>query len=170
MAATREFGPLLHILAEAIGQPGQRRFRLLAMSEQGDTASLWLEKEQLTALGEAIQNVLEDQGYVYQRMPLDDRGPEPVFPLNAGVEFRLAQLSLGLDRDGQNLVIIAADGPDEDETATSVTMNLGYRMASELGRLISEVVAAGRPPCPLCSGPIDPSGHVCVKTNGHNPH
>jgi uncharacterized repeat protein (TIGR03847 family) len=170
MASTREFGPLAHIMAEAIGQPGQRRFRLLAMSEGGETASLWLEKEQLNALGDAIQNVLEDQGYVYQRMPLDDLGPDPVYPLNAAVDFRLAQLSLGLDSDGQNLVIIAADGPQEDEGATAVTMSVGYRTASELRRQIAEVVAAGRPPCPLCSGPMDPAGHVCVKTNGHNPH
>jgi len=170
MATTREFGTLAHILAEAIGQPGQRRFRLLAMSEDGSTAFFWLEKEQLSALGDAIQNVLEDQGYVYQRTPLDDRGPDPVFPLSAAIEFRLAQLSLGLDRDGQNLVVVAADGPDEDEGATAVSMSLGYRLASELRRQIADVVAAGRPPCPLCTAPMDPAGHVCVKTNGHNPH
>ena len=41
MATTREFGTLAHILAEAIGQPGQRRFRLLAMSEDGSTAFFW---------------------------------------------------------------------------------------------------------------------------------
>ena len=170
MASTREFGPLMHIVAEAIGQPGQRRFRLLAMSEGGDTASLWIEKEQLSALGDAIQNVLEDQGYVYQRTPLDDRGLDPVFPLNASVDFRLSQLSLGLDRDGQNVVIVAADGPDEDEAATAVSMTVGYRLATELRRQIGEVVAAGRPPCPLCTAPMDPSGHVCVRTNGHSPH
>ncbi|MEX2081654.1 MAG: DUF3090 family protein, partial [Dehalococcoidia bacterium] len=31
-----------------------------------------------------------------------------------------------------------------------------------------EVVAAGRPPCPLCTAPLDPAGHVCVKRNGHH--
>jgi uncharacterized repeat protein (TIGR03847 family) len=29
------------------------------------------------------------------------------------------------------------------------------------------VVAAGRPPCPLCSLPLDPEGHICPRQNGH---
>ncbi len=29
------------------------------------------------------------------------------------------------------------------------------------------VVEAGRPSCPFCGGPIDPSGHLCVRANGH---
>ena len=24
--------------------------------------------------------------------------------------------------------------------------------------------------CPLCGRPIDPSGHMCIKTNGHSKH
>ena len=26
---------------------------------------------------------------------------------------------------------------------------------------------AGRPPCPLCDEPLDPEGHICVRTNGY---
>ena len=29
------------------------------------------------------------------------------------------------------------------------------------------VVAAGRPPCPLCGQPLDPQGHLCPRRNGH---
>ena len=29
------------------------------------------------------------------------------------------------------------------------------------------LVAAGRPPCPLCALPLDPEGHVCPRQNGH---
>ncbi len=170
MPGPQEFGPLDHIVAEAIGQPGQRRFRLLVMTMEGDSASLWLEKEQLVALGEAIENVLRDQGYEYQARPLDDIPPPPVFPLNTTFEFRLAQLSMGVDGDRRAVVLIAADGPDDESDTTTVTMNFDYRKAYELRRQITQVVAAGRPPCPLCTAPMDPSGHVCVKTNGHNPH
>jgi uncharacterized repeat protein (TIGR03847 family) len=170
MPTQREFGSLDFISAEAIGQPGQRRFRLLAMSTEGETASLWIEKEQLAALGEAIESLLRDEGYEYQRMPLDDRAPDPVFPLNATLDFRLAQLSLGLDRENARVVLIAADGPEEDDAATAVTMRVGFRPAHELRIRIAEVVAAGRPPCPLCTAPMDPAGHVCVRTNGHQPH
>mgnify|MGYP003346677364 CR=1 FL=1 len=29
------------------------------------------------------------------------------------------------------------------------------------------VVAAGRPPCPFCTQPLDPSGHICPRANGY---
>jgi hypothetical protein len=28
-----------------------------------------------------------------------------------------------------------------------------------------ELVAGGRPPCPLCGGPLDPEGHACPRLN-----
>jgi uncharacterized repeat protein (TIGR03847 family) len=34
----------------------------------------------------------------------------------------------------------------------------------------SAAVESGRPPCPLCGGPLDPSGHVCPRLNGHGQH
>ena len=34
----------------------------------------------------------------------------------------------------------------------------------------SAAVESGRPPCPLCGGPLDPSGHVCPRLNGHAKH
>jgi hypothetical protein len=27
-----------------------------------------------------------------------------------------------------------------------------------------------RPNCPVCSGPMDPTGHVCPRSNGHIVH
>lgn len=171
MADARDLGPLLYISAESLGQPGQRRFRLRAMNDKSESATLWLEKEQLIALGEALETVLKDEGYEYQRLPLDDREPDPVLPLDALVETRLAQLSMGLNRETRRIVLVAGDSQDPDDgAATSITMEFDYRRAYELRGQISEVVAAGRPPCPLCTGPMDPAGHVCVKTNGHHPH
>ena len=29
------------------------------------------------------------------------------------------------------------------------------------------LVAAGRPPCPLCGQPLDAEGHICVRLNGY---
>jgi len=31
----------------------------------------------------------------------------------------------------------------------------------------ARVVAAGRPPCPLCGAPVNADGHMCVRLNGH---
>jgi uncharacterized repeat protein (TIGR03847 family) len=171
MADTREFGPVIYIAAEALGQPGQRRFRLRALNEDGESAALWLEKEQLNALGDAIETVLKDEGYEYVRLPLDDLEPEPVFPLDANVEMRIVQLSMGVHRETQRVVLIGSDSAETDDPgAAAITLEFDYRRAYELRRQINEVVAAGRPPCPLCTAPMDPEGHVCVRSNGHNPH
>lgn len=171
MADAQEFGPVIYIAAEALGQPGQRRFRLRALNEDGQAADLWLEKEQLIALGDAIDTVLKDAGYEYQRLPLDDMEPDPVLPLNANVDMRIVQLSMGVNPTTQRVMLIGADGAETDDPGTSaVTLEVDYRRAYELRRQITSVVSAGRPPCPLCTAPMDPAGHVCVRSNGHNPH
>jgi uncharacterized repeat protein (TIGR03847 family) len=171
MSDTNELGPVIHVSAEAIGQPGQRRFRLRALTEAGPSVSRWLEKEQLNSLGDAIDTVLEDQDYPQIPRPLDDLEPEPVFPLNFSIDFRVAQLSMGLNRDLRLVVLIASDAQEPDAPGTtSISFEFDYQRAYELRTQITSVVAAGRPPCPLCSGPMDPEGHVCVRTNGHNPH
>jgi uncharacterized repeat protein (TIGR03847 family) len=45
------------------------------------------------------------------------------------------------------------------------------RITAEMARAFIaralRVVAAGRPPCPLCSLPLDPEGHICPRQNGH---
>ena len=171
MAQSHELGPLIHISAEAIGQPGQRRFRLRAIAGDGQSASLWLEKEQLNALADAIETVLKDEGYEHRPRALDDLEPEPTFPLNATFDVQIAQLSMGLNRDTRHVVLIASDRADSNESdATTVTVEFDYRRASEFRSQARTVVSAGRPACPLCTAPMDPAGHVCVRTNGHNPH
>ena len=53
-----DFGRAELLEPEAIGEPGQRRFRLRVQS--GDkAASLWMEKEQLAALSFGIRQILE---------------------------------------------------------------------------------------------------------------
>jgi len=170
MGEQRDFGAVIFISAEAIGQPGQRRFRLRALNEPGESATLWLEKEQLSALGDAIETVLRSEAYQYQRLPLDDAGPEPVLPLDALVEMQVAQLSMGVNQDAEHVVVIATDGDPADSDTVTLTIAFDYRRAYELRRQIADTVAAGRPTCPLCSAPMDPSGHVCVRSNGHHPH
>ncbi|MGI8926995.1 MAG: DUF3090 family protein [Tepidiformaceae bacterium] len=169
MAEQRDLGTVNHISAEALGPPGQRRFRLRALTEGGDSASFWLEKEQLSALGDAIETVLQAEGYRYQRPPLDDLEPDPPFPLSARFDFRLGQLSMGVNRETERIVLIAAEAAEPDEPGLALSVEFDYRRGYELRGLITAVVAAGRPPCPLCTAPLDPEGHVCPRANGHRP-
>jgi len=37
-----------------------------------------------------------------------------------------------------------------------------------LAQHTTELIAAGRPPCPMCGGPIDHDGGMCPRLNGHH--
>src|SRR5215207_6720 len=52
-----EFGPVLRIEADAVGPPGRRAFRLLAVRTDA-SAWLWVEREQLQALAMLIEQLL----------------------------------------------------------------------------------------------------------------
>jgi len=169
MADPRSFGMLQHLSAEALGQPGQRRFRLRAMGADNTVASLWLEKEQLSALGDAIETVLGEVEFRYIPRPLDDAEEDVVLPLDSEVEFRIGQLSMGVDRETQRIVLMGTEAAAEEDEPEAISMEFDFRRGHELREQIALVVSAGRPPCPLCSGPLDPQGHVCPRQNGHHP-
>lgn len=52
------------------------------------------------------------------------------------------------------------DGPDV--LRVRVTADAARSFVERAARL----VAAGRPPCPLCGQPLDPQGHLCPRRNG----
>jgi uncharacterized repeat protein (TIGR03847 family) len=75
------------------------------------------------------------------------------------------------------------DGEDDDDEIVSPAPPVGddedtylarlYFTAAQARAMVSRGRAAveqGRPPCPLCGGPLDPSGHVCPRLNGHAGH
>ena len=161
-----EFGPVQHLSADAVGQPGQRRFRLRAISDGGAYAFVWMEKEQLSAIGEAIETTLAHAS-APPPGPLPD-APDPVFPLQANLDLdvRAGRLSLGLNEETRRIVIIGAEAPAEGE-GDAVSLEFDFATAHRLRAQIAEVVAAGRPPCAFCGAPVDPGGHVCPRANGH---
>lgn len=56
---------------------------------------------------------------------------------------------------------------DTDEGPDAVRVFLSTAAAREFAARSSRVISAGREPCPLCGLPLDPSGHMCVRTNGY---
>ncbi len=162
-----EFGPVQHLSADAVGQPGQRRFRLRAISQGGAYAFVWMEKEQLSAIGEAIDTTLEHAGA--EGAPPGPGEVEPVFPLEANhdLDIRAGRLSLGLNEETRRIVIMGAEPPTDVE-GEAISLEFDFDTARRLRAQIDEVVAAGRPPCPFCGAPIDPEGHVCPRSNGHH--
>jgi uncharacterized repeat protein (TIGR03847 family) len=105
-----------------------------------------------------------------------------VAPLDAPIEeeFRVGTLALAWD-DDDNLVIIeaqsvvedaedaerAAAASDVDTNADMLRVRLSPAVARAFAKRALRVVAAGRPPCPLCGNPLDAEGHICPRQNGH---
>jgi uncharacterized repeat protein (TIGR03847 family) len=165
--------------AQALGEPGHRTFRLLIESDDGRAAALWVEKEQLQALGLAVEQLMvEFQGKPSGRPPRQP--PVDTFPPNPTVDFKVGRLALGQDESeletGPRYVLLVYDiegsGTEEEEPTQPAT--LAARATREqlrgLSRNIAEVVAAGRPRCPLCGEPMDSidKPHGCVRSNGHH--
>jgi uncharacterized repeat protein (TIGR03847 family) len=154
------------ILVEALGEPGQRRFRLL-VSIGGETWVAWMEKQQVQALGLALEQMLE-------QIPEQDGLPATFAPVEFDTEtrrqFRVGRMELGYDERSDRLVIVAHDINETDEDAEpALTCRLTREQGTEISADAAAVVAAGRPRCTMCGAPMGPGHHACPQQNGHFP-
>jgi uncharacterized repeat protein (TIGR03847 family) len=178
-------------VAGTVGQPGQRTFFLQATAA-GRTTSVALEKTQVEALAERIDELLDE---VVRRTggaaPVPAVAPAELAdsgPLDMPVEeeFRVGTMALAWDGaeermilEAQALVEIEASEEEDLEAAEELLLQddengpplLRVRLTGAQARSFAkralDVVSAGRPPCPLCSLPLDPEGHVCPRQNGY---
>ncbi|HYI25851.1 MAG TPA: DUF3090 family protein [Thermomicrobiales bacterium] len=158
-------GDVQRLKAEALGEPGQRRFRIV-VAVLGETFIIWMEKQQMQALGIAIDQVLRQ---VTGDAPLFDGASVPIdFDEDTSNQFRLGRVELGYEETGEHIIINAYDIQD-DESGNGLTMRLSRSQARELVQEAAALAAAGRPICPMCGSAMDPSGHVCPEQNGHLP-
>jgi uncharacterized repeat protein (TIGR03847 family) len=160
--------------AESVGVPGQRTFRLLISTSQS-SAQLWLEKEQLQALVDAIARMLAeiDMERGQTMRPARELMPNlkpPDFPSAPEIELHVG--ALGMRYDGQRDVVALEafdrDAPEEEETP-AVRCLIAREQIERLQQNGAEVIAGGRPRCPLCGTPLSSTGvpHFCPPTNGH---
>ena len=157
--------------AEAIGEPGQRTFRMI-FGAASDTVVLWLEKQQLQALGMAFEQMiaqLRAAGVAAARV--SEVEPDPVGPTPVvNAEFHVGRLAVGFDEERSRITLFVHDIEAEEEDPPSVVVRLELQRARTMATQIERVVSAGRPTCPRCGAPIGPEGHVCPHDNGHFPH
>ena len=176
-------------VAGTVGQPGARAFYLQA-SARGRITSVLLEKTQVAALAERIEEVLDEalrrsagEAEIPAAAPsgLIDTAPLDL-PLEQ--EFRVGTMALAWDSVESRLVVEAqaviegAEGEDDDEEAEQVFEDeengpdmLRVRLSGAMARVFAkralDLVAAGRRPCPFCNLPLDPEGHLCPRANGY---
>ena len=191
------FEPPERFVAGTVGEPGDRTFFLQARGG-GRVVSVALEKVQVSLLAEKLEELLVEANKrfgvslpeapvltVHDNEPLDTPVDE---------EFRVGTLGLAFDVDTTTVVIEAIEagegdaevdlGADDDEDDDGTLDDgdddepdddldrLRVRLTPEATRAFIDrarrVVAAGRPPCPLCGQPLDPAGHLCPRHNGYH--
>jgi uncharacterized repeat protein (TIGR03847 family) len=186
------FDPVERIAAGAVGEPGHRTFFIQAQ-RGGQVLSVLVEKEQVAILAERMGHLLDQ---VAEQFPIEDTPIDPTAGLIDGDPvplFRAVAIGIGFD-PARGMVVLELheraveddDEDDEDEGEGAAAPAEAPPVAADveedtyLARLYItpgqarvmasrgiEAVVAGRPPCPLCGGPLDPEGHVCPKLNGH---
>ena len=169
-----DFGRTERLEPEAIGEPGQRTFRLRAVSGN-ETASLWLEKEQLAALTLAIRQLLEQTSGGETSAEPATPSHDAAFPDQAQVDFKIGRLGLGYDESKRMVLIFAyAEGEDEEEDKDkekppTFSCQVTRGQCRSFAERAEEVISAGRPICLLCGAPLDHGEHKCLRRNGHSP-
>lgn len=165
-------------MAGTVGQPGDRTFYLQA-SDGARTVSVALEKAQVAVLADRMNDLLDEVAARGAVVP-PDGDVDDLDPLTAPVdeEFRVAAMGLAWDGDAQAVVVeavAAGEEPVEEEAILSdaeegpdaLRVTITPAAARAFVTRARRVVAAGRPPCPLCSLPLDPAGHICPRQNGY---
>jgi uncharacterized repeat protein (TIGR03847 family) len=172
--AQHDFAMVEAIDAESIGTPGKRTFRIRILGGD-ESASLWVEKQQLAALGEAIPRLIE-QLTTPDQHAAESPASIGYFPDEPSVEFKVGRLALGYAAEEDRLVLLAHDleeegeeeeEEEEEETPPTFVCRFTREQARQLSDSCAEAVAGGRPLCTICHRPINPEGHFCPRTNGH---
>jgi uncharacterized repeat protein (TIGR03847 family) len=163
----------------AEGEPGRRLF-FLQGREGALVVTLKMEKVQVAALAAWIAKTLEDLPALGHLPEEDELEAEPF----TEPAWAVGSLGGSYDIDIDRIVLVATEVSDEaaedddaldpdDELvleggATARFLATREQMAA-LAIRATRLVEAGRPPCPLCGYPLDPTGHQCPRTNGYRP-
>jgi uncharacterized repeat protein (TIGR03847 family) len=167
-------------VAGTVGQPGERTFYLQASDGTGRTVTVALEKTQVQVLADRMSELLDEIAARANTVIPPDADVDDLEPLEMPVdeEFRVAAMGLAWDGAAQTVVVEAVAATDEpiDEEAIlsdsedgpdALRVTITPVAARAFVARARRIVAAGRPACPLCSLPLDPSGHVCPRQNGY---
>ncbi|MEO8250906.1 MAG: DUF3090 family protein [Chloroflexota bacterium] len=161
-------------VAGALGDPGARSFYLQAR-QGGAVVSVGLEKTQMAALAGRLSELLDAVEGLAEELPIqvtrDDRPlDEPTVEL-----FRVGAMALAWDATTARVVIEAQPLTDDGgfaevsdqalEGPDLLRVRLEAAHARDFIRRAASLVAAGRPACPFCGQPLEPTGHFCPKTN-----
>jgi uncharacterized repeat protein (TIGR03847 family) len=142
------------------GEVGNRLF-LLQAREGRQLGLLALQDHEALALALWLSQVVAELGRP-GHLP-EDLSLEPEYE----VDFTAGEIAVALDEEDQSVEVTIESL--EEENDDTLVLTLSREWAGALAIAIARLVEAGRAPCPLCGGPLDPKGHDCPRTNGHRP-
>ncbi len=138
-----------------LGPRGERVFFLQGRAE-GSLISLRLEKQQVAALADYLDQVLED-------LPDTTVGPAPAdLTLREPVvaAWTIGALGVAYAADEDRLIVLAEEllRDDDDDTGEPAHARFSLSREQVMGLIhrARDVVAAGRAPCQFCGQPLDP--------------
>ena len=145
-----------------VGPVGARLF-LLQCRQGSERLTLKVEKQQVTVLANYLGRIVGEvgrPGSVPEQVPFDP-DEEPAWVIGT--------IGVSYDEGASRIVVVAEELAGEDEESSVARFSLTLEQAAGFAEVATGLVEAGRPPCPLCGLPLDPSGHACPRTNGHRP-
>ncbi len=161
-SASFDYATVSKVTAGAVGEPGQRAF-FLQLRAGSAVISLAIEKEQLRVLAARLEEV-------FASVALPAAGPMPDMTLDEPVQpvWRVGLITLAYDEARNDFEISLAELVEEGEDPATGHFLATVSQMQALAKHAAELIAAGRPPCPMCGGPIDHDGGVCPRLNGHH--
>jgi uncharacterized repeat protein (TIGR03847 family) len=174
-------------VAGTVGEVGARTFFLQARAGSRLT-TVACEKEQVMALAERLDVMLDEVARRFDREPKPPTEADDTDPLEQPIEeeFRAGTMTLAWEADSERVVIevfavppVSSEegGEAEEQDPVAAAMDLSnlevfiVRISEQQARAFARravaLVAAGRPSCPFCGRSIDPDGHICPRANGY---
>jgi uncharacterized repeat protein (TIGR03847 family) len=168
-------------LAGTIGQPGEREFYLQVVDGRR-VLSVACEKQQVAILADRLGSLITEVGRRFGALPAVPSPPDETnlsltTPVDA--EFRVGTMGRAWGGEGSQVIVELLALTDEEvgedivledreEGPDALRVFLSLAEARDFALHAQTVVAAGRPPCPLCGNPLDAEGHICPRLNGYH--
>jgi len=120
---------------------------------QGPTLlTVKLEKQQVAVLASYLARLVRElgrPGHLPEDLDLE-ADPDP--------DWVVGSIGVSHDEEGDRLIVVVEELVEEDEEGLSATIALTREQAAAFAIHATQLVEAGRPPCPLCGLPLDPPG------------
>jgi uncharacterized repeat protein (TIGR03847 family) len=161
-----------HCTVGVIGEVGHRLFLFYCRQGLSET-TVKVEKQQIAVLAGYLGRIVKELGRP-GHLPddLDFYGTE-------NFEWVVGTIGVSYDEELDRVVVVLEEVGEEEEDDEEedgeedhghvLRVALTREQAAAFAIHATRLVESGRPPCPLCALPLDPSGHDCPRTNGHRP-